>query len=64
MDIDFNDWMVKKLQERAGERKYKVTISHVVELKAENADEAKNKAVELFEIGPQLITSVECEQVQ
>lgn len=45
-------------------RKYRVTISCTVELEAEDTDVAKDLAVQLFEIGPKIITSVECEETQ
>ena len=49
---------------REFKRKYIVTISCATELEAEDADAAKNLAVQLFEIGPKIITSVECEEMQ
>ena len=44
-------------------RKYKVIISCAMELEAEDIDAAKDLAVQLFEIGPKIMTSVECEEV-
>ena len=45
-------------------KKYKVTISCSVILGAKDEETAKKIAIELFEIGPGIITSVECEEVQ
>ena len=56
-----NNFIGGKMEEK---RKYKVTISCTVELEAEDADVAKDLAVQLFEIGPKIITSVECEETQ
>lgn len=46
---------------REEKQTYKVTISCVIELKAEDADAARDLAVRLFEIGPKIITSIDCE---
>lgn len=43
-------------------KKYKVTICCTVELEAENADVARDTAVELWKLGPKIITSVDCEE--
>ena len=45
-------------------KKYVITISCGIELEADNADEAKDMAVKLFELGPQIITSVKCEEIK
>ena len=45
------------------EKKYKVTISSATIIPAKNEEEAKERAKDLWDIAPGIITSIDCKEV-